>query len=82
MASAIPAFIETTGGRWVTEARQVNAELTHRLTIRWSNDISDIRSEDRIVYVNRIFDVAWVEFVEEGRRWVRLYCVEREGHKT
>jgi SPP1 family predicted phage head-tail adaptor len=78
------AMIDTQGGRQFNQARMVNAELTHEITIRWRSGVSPLM---RIRYDDpkssaRYFDIRSVVNPEnEKRHMLLLHCVELIGRQ-
>jgi SPP1 family predicted phage head-tail adaptor len=79
------AAIDTKGGKEFYRARQVNAELTHELTIWYQ----DVQPSDRFKYVDpksnatRYFDIqAVVNPSNEQRHMLLLHCRELVGREV
>jgi SPP1 family predicted phage head-tail adaptor len=80
----VPARIEPLSGRELFSARQVNAELTHKVTIR--REDKDVKPADRISYLRSVplgetayFDILAPPNVHEADQTLELLCVERVG---
>lgn len=54
-------------------AQQVQSELTHKVTIRYR---AGIKTQMRIVYKDKIFEIEAIIDVEERRQWLELLCSE------
>lgn len=66
--------VEPLRGREFMEGRQIQAEITHRIRVRYYPD--GIEPEYRVVYDSRYFDVMAVIEVEERHREMHLMCRE------
>ena len=60
-------------GRELFQARQVEAEVTHRVTIRYRDGVSP---KHRVIHKNRTLEVVSVLDREERERWLDLVCKE------
>lgn len=70
------AAIRTLTGRERNAAQQVQATLSHEITVRYSSDTSGAKPTDRIVYDTRTFDVKDVRNIDEANIEIRMLCVE------
>jgi len=70
------AKIRTLSGRERNAAQQVQATMSHELTVRYSSDVSGAMPTDRVVYGSRIFDVKDVRNIDEANIEIRMLCVE------
>ena len=61
-------------GREYFAAKQVQAETTHEITIRYRSDMGPL---DRITYKNRVFDIQTAINSMEQDRWLILICAEK-----
>lgn len=61
------------------EAQQVQAELSHRVEMRYRPDVT---SKNRLLYDGRILEIASVADFEERHRELNLMCVERPDGAT
>jgi SPP1 family predicted phage head-tail adaptor len=73
-----PAHVEPLSGRQLERAQQVDPRTTHRVTVRYQRDI-EVRHA--LTYHDpwkgdRMFEILWVEDVDERHRELRLLCVE------
>lgn len=67
------AAVEPLRGREFMEAKQVQAEVTHRMRMRYRDGISP---EKRVSFDGRTFDILAVIHVAEREREVQLMCRE------
>ncbi len=74
-APAIWADVEPLSGREFLEAARVNAEITHRIRVRYRSDLTE---RMRIVLGTRIFDILAVLEMDR-RRELHLMCREFKG---
>ncbi len=68
------ASFEPLGGYEKFMAMQMQAEVTHKVTLRYRPDVG---VGDRIRWGTRLFDIKEALDVDERRRFLRLKCVER-----
>ena len=66
--------VEPMRGREFMEGRQVEAEVSTRIRIRYFPD--GVEPEDRVSYDGRVFDILAVIEVEERHREMQLMCRE------
>ncbi len=81
------AKIDTQGGREFFQAKQINAQLTHEITIRWQQGITSkmrVRFEDPVEGTTRYFDIASPPVnPNNGIRWILLlHCRELVGREV
>lgn len=80
------AKIDTKGGREFFQARSVNAELTHEITVRWQAGIESkmrVRFDDPLNATRRYFDIHAVVNPENQARYVLLlHCRELVGRSV
>lgn len=67
------ASIEPLQGRELEHAKQISAEVTHRITIRY---LADVVPENRITKGERIFDIESVINPDERNEYLVLMCKE------
>ena len=67
------AVVEPLRGNERYTAQQVQAELTHKVTIRYK---PGIKPDMRLKYGDRILEIEAVIDVEERHRWLELLCSE------
>ena len=67
------AEIEPLTGRELETAQAINAEVTHRITLRYR---SDITTALRITYQGRIFNVLSVLDIDTAHTALQLLCSE------
>ena len=63
-------------GREYFEARQTAAEVTHKVRIRYSTDVSGVTPKWRVVFGSRRFDIEAVINPDERSKYLDLMCVE------
>jgi len=71
--ASVWAYIRTLSGRERLGAQQVNATLSHEITIYYR---SDVQPDDRIVWDGRYFDIKDVRNVDERNIEIRMLAVE------
>lgn len=74
VVSKVWAHIHNLSGSERFENSQLQAELTHRITIRYRKDIT---REYRIRYQGRIFEIDYMVNVDEVNRFLGIYVTER-----
>lgn len=67
------ARIEPLNGRELEHARQINGEISHRVTIRYN---SNVAVKHRVVYDSRNFEINAVINPDERNRYLQLMCTE------
>lgn len=67
------AAVEPLRGNERYRAQQVQAELTHKVIMRYR---AGIKPQMRLLYGNRIFEIEAVIDVEERHKWIELLCAE------
>ena len=72
-AGAVWALVEPLAGQELFEAKRIQPEVTHRVTIRYG---SDVTTRDRLVWDGRTFGILSALNIEERRREVQLSCKE------
>jgi SPP1 family predicted phage head-tail adaptor len=72
------ADIEILNGRALMAAQAVNIEISHTITVRYQSLFYDpkVVAAYRILYNNRIFNIHWMENVEERNAIVVLTVSE------
>ena len=65
--------VEPLQGRELFTARQVNPELTHKITVRYSTAITP---DKRIAFGSRAFDINQVRNIDERNKTMELICKE------
>lgn len=73
------ASIKPLAMREVFKHHQVDSQITHRITIRYRNDV---RPEMRLVKGTRIFEIISVLNEKERNRWLLLECHERPAESS
>jgi SPP1 family predicted phage head-tail adaptor len=64
-------------GRELAQFQQVHAEISHRVTIRYSDKVSVITPKDRVVLGSRNFDIMSVLNIRSANRELELICKEK-----
>lgn len=67
------AAIQPLRGGERLRAQQLEASVTHKITLRYR---SDIRASHRVVFKGRAFNIRAVINVDERSRWLELMCEE------
>lgn len=67
------ANVSPLSGSELFEAKQLKSEVTHRVTIRYRNDV---KSSDRIQFGTRTLDVSHVLDIDEKHAFTQLLCTE------
>lgn len=73
------AGIEPLTGRELLAAMQVQADISHRVTIRWPGATVTLDPSMRILFGTRYFDINSILNTEERNRTLELLCTERVG---
>lgn len=68
------AEIVTLSGREAVNARQIKAESTHRITMRYEGTVID--ETMRFLFNSRVLKVSWVNNVEQRNREYLILCTE------
>lgn len=76
-ATSVPASIVPLNGREFERSAQTMAEVSHKITIRYSSAVAAITPKWRILYGSRTFDINAVVNVGERDKAIELFCVER-----
>lgn len=72
-SSIVNASVETLSGRELEIARQVHPEADTKITCRWR---PGIRETDRINFAGRLFNIGWINNIDQRNRYLELYCTE------
>jgi SPP1 family predicted phage head-tail adaptor len=67
------ADIVSLTGRELVRAQQVNAEITHKVTMRYQGEI---KASYTLLFNGRTFHVLWVDNVGQRNRELHVYCNE------
>lgn len=67
--------VEPVSGKEYWARVQVQAETTHKITLRWPG--FEIKPTDRILFEDRILEIEAVLNLEERNQWVELMCKEK-----
>ena len=72
------ANVRPIGGREKLRAMALESELTHEVTVRYSDALMPPTQADawRILYGSRIFNITAAMDVEEERHWIKFDCTE------
>ena len=73
----VRASIDPIKGSEKTSASGENAQLTHRIRVRYSGLIEMLRPRDRVLYGSRVFDLQSIAVTDMGNRQAELLAVER-----
>lgn len=73
------AAIEPLQGRELMAAMQIQANISHRVSIRWPGASIMLSPKMRIVRGARYFDVQAVLDLNESQREMQILCLERVG---
>lgn len=78
LLTAVPADLESLAGRELQLAQAINAEVTHRVTVRYHPQLANPVSVAamRIVYGARIFNILASMNVDERNREIELMASE------
>jgi len=74
------AWIDPLRGREQFAAQQVQADVTHRIRMRWDTTIDAMTSKHRIVNANstgQVFDIESVVNVDERNTLIEVMAVEK-----
>lgn len=71
------ASIEPITGPELIQAQQVQAQVTHRIVVRFHEDIRNNGPRWRISHEDRIFEIQIARDVAESRDMIELLCVEQ-----
>jgi SPP1 family predicted phage head-tail adaptor len=71
---SIFAQIQPLRGSELLEYQQINAELTHRIIIRYTSNATPAK---RILFGSRIFDINVVRNIDEKNEMQELLCKEK-----
>jgi len=70
---SIFAEIKPVSGREVVNSQRLQAQLTHKIIVRFT---TDIRPSDRIEYNGRFFNIRAIINVEEQNKWLEIMADE------
>ena len=77
IASNIPASISPIRMKEFIRSAETQTELTHKVIIRYSSDVSGITAKDRVKHGSDYYDIRGVINVNKRNRMLELMCVER-----
>lgn len=69
----IRAFIKPVSGNERLQAMRLEANITHRIYIRYR---SDLRTDDRVNYQGRLMQIRALINIEERNKWLEIYAQE------
>lgn len=75
-ASTVWASVEPLSGRELAKAQQVQADVTHRVIIRYR---PGVKQDWRVVHMGRELNITVVRNIEERNEMIELLCIERAG---
>ena len=67
------ALVEPLSGEELFESKAIQPQITHRVTLRYGNDVT---TRDRLVWASRVFGILGVINTEERNRELVLACKE------
>ena len=67
------AAVEPLSGREAVAMKEVHASANVRVTLRWRKDL---RAQDRLLFVTRVFEINGITDVGGRQRWLELACTE------
>jgi SPP1 family predicted phage head-tail adaptor len=73
------ASIRAATSKEVYAAQGYTSQITHLITIRWR---PGIRSNQRVIYRDRLFEIQAVTDPDERRAQLNLLCIEINGPET
>lgn len=71
--TSVWARVQPLTGQVALQAQQINAELTHRITIRYNSTLAE---GDRVLWGSRIFDINVIRNLDERDIYQELLCKE------
>lgn len=74
-AATVWASISPLSGREFFEAQKQNAEVTHKIMMRYRADVS-LKPKDRIKFGARVFDILAVLNLDERKIWLTVMARE------
>jgi len=74
--ATVEAEISPLSGRDLIAAGQAQAEVTHRVKVRYGASIAAIDASWRVLYGARVFVISWVRNLDESNRVLELICSE------
>lgn len=77
MRYAVWASVTPLSGREYEESQKLRAETTYNIKLRYS---ADIKSNFKILYKNRIFEIISVLNLDSRNRELKLVCSEVDGY--
>lgn len=69
------AHVRPISGREFWQAQQINAEISHKIIIRYTEAVN---RTNLISYNGRIFDIQYLINVDEKNKWLEIQALERE----
>jgi SPP1 family predicted phage head-tail adaptor len=71
-----PAHVKPLSGKELVVAKQIKAEISHQVTLRYCGDSDPISPKDRLVYNGRILNIETVIDVDELHYAYQCLCTE------
>jgi SPP1 family predicted phage head-tail adaptor len=81
VATDVWGRVEPLSSNDIYNAAQYNAQTTHSVTIRWSEEISEIESSWRVLFGVRTFVIDGIMNTDERNREIVLNCIEGERNE-
>lgn len=72
----VRAAVEPVSGKELFQAAQVQALVTHRVTLRW---LSGFDVKGRVIHGGRVLNPVFVRDLEERHEWLEIICLEQAG---
>jgi len=66
-------------GREYFAAQQVQAETTYRITVRYVPSLRNLKTNDRVIYGEKVLDIQSVMNVGENNVVLQVMCIERRA---
>ena len=67
------ARVEPISGREYFEAHKIQAEVTHRVKVRW---LVTVNKSMRILYGERVLEIESIIDIDERRKFLEIFCRE------
>lgn len=82
IAAGVPAAVVPQSGAERVAGDQVQATLTHTVTVRWQDALAGLTAADRIRLGSRVLQIESVMNVGERDTWIECRCSETTGHEA
>lgn len=76
-ATSVPATVNPIRGNETNRSQEVQGMVSHKITIRYSSQVSGVTTRHRVLYDSRILDIRAVINVDERKKMIELECIER-----